>query len=56
MEHNGKLILPALLSACLLIAGCGKDGGWIRVFVWPEGDEPGLTGYIWHSYLRDVRP
>lgn len=27
MEHNGKLILPALLSACLLIAGCGKDGG-----------------------------
>jgi len=27
MEHNGKLILPAILSACLLIAGCGKDGG-----------------------------
>ena len=27
MEHNGKLILPTLLSACLLIAGCGKDGG-----------------------------
>ena len=27
MEHHGKLILSAILSACLLIAGCGKEGG-----------------------------
>lgn len=27
------------------------DEGWIRVFVWPEKDETGLNGYIWHSFL-----
>ena len=30
------------------------DEGWIRVFVWPEKDETGLTGYIWHSFLEKV--
>ena len=48
--------LTAGTEVQVLSKGCGEDGGWIRVFVWPEGDEPGLTGYIWHSYLRDVRP
>ena len=28
------------------------EDGWIRVFVWPEGNAVGMTGYIWHSYLE----
>lgn len=40
----------------VLAEGCGEDGGWVRVWVPDEGplDEmnPGLTGYIWHSYLE----
>ena len=30
------------------------EEGWIRVFVWPEKDEAGLTGYIWHSFLEKI--
>lgn len=38
----------------VLMEDCGTDGGWTRVYVWPQKDETGLTGYIWHSYLEDV--
>ena len=46
--------LTAGTEVQVLSKGCGADGGWIRVFLWPEGDEPGLTGYIWHSYLKPI--
>lgn len=43
-------------SVRVLADGCGEDNGWVRVWVPDEGpvDEanPGLTGYIWHSYLK----
>lgn len=39
----------------VLHTGCGEDGGWVRVWLPHEGGpddmQPGLTGYIWHSYL-----
>lgn len=41
----------------ILEQNCGEDGGWVRVWVRHEGDvddpAPGLTGYIWHSYLEE---
>ena len=40
----------------VLAEGCGTDGGWIRVFVWPDDGETGMTGYIWHSYLEPAGP
>lgn len=37
----------------VLKTGCGADGGWVRVFCYPEDEGvTGLTGYIWHSFLR----
>ncbi len=38
----------------VLAKDCGEDQGWIRVFVSPDAGETGLTGYIWHSYLKPV--
>ncbi len=28
------------------------EEGWIRVWIPPEGEGAGLTGYIWHSFLE----
>lgn len=36
-----------------LVFGCGEDGGWTLVWLPPEDlESPGITGYIWHSFLE----
>ena len=48
--------LDAGTEVCVLARGLGTDKGWVRVYMQPEGDEVGLTGYIWHRYLERVSP
>lgn len=43
-------------EVCVLARGLGTDQGWVRVYVQPEEDKAGLTGYIWHRYLERVSP
>ena len=37
----------------ILSYGCGEDQGWIRVLV--DQDGKSLTGYIWKTYLEEIR-
>ena len=37
----------------ILSYGCGDDQGWIRVLV--DQDGKSLTGYIWKTYLEEIR-
>lgn len=34
--------------------GTGTDNGWVRVWVRPGEGGAGLTGYVWHSYLKEA--
>lgn len=45
--------LDAGTEVVFLSDGIGQDKGWVRVW-YRQDDVPGLTGYIWHSYLEAV--
>lgn len=45
--------LDAGTEVIFLSDGIGPDKGWVRVWYRPDAG-PGLTGYIWHSYLETV--
>ena len=46
--------LDAGTEVQVLAKDCGTDRGWVRVYISPNEGETGLTGYIWHSYLKPV--
>lgn len=42
-------------SLCILRRGCGEDDGWTRVYAVPKDGGQALTGYIWFSFLEEMR-